>query len=211
MDFNNINVESWNRKESFSHYFNDVPCTYSMTVELDISAFYAKTKVLKINFFPAVLYVISKVVNRHTEFRMDFDKNKNVGYYSHSNPCYTVFHAETETITNLWTEYNDNIDIFMQNYSDDMSRFKHDCHNSKPLLHSNIFNVSCIPWTSFKGFNLNIQKGYDYLLPIFTIGKYFDIGDKKILPLAVQVHHAVCDGFHLSRFINELQEQLDTI
>ncbi len=29
------------------------------------------------------------------------------------------------------------------------------------------------------------------------------------LPLAVQVHHAVCDGFHVSRLINELQSWLD--
>lgn len=37
----------------------------------------------------------------------------------------------------------------------------------------NLFNVSCIPWSSFTGFNLNLQNGYDYFLPIFTIGKYF--------------------------------------
>ncbi|WP_353806337.1 CatA-like O-acetyltransferase [Ruthenibacterium sp.] len=29
------------------------------------------------------------------------------------------------------------------------------------------------------------------------------------LPLAVQVHHAVCDGYHLSRFINGLQTWMD--
>lgn len=28
------------------------------------------------------------------------------------------------------------------------------------------------------------------------------------LPLAVQVHHGVCDGFHVCRFVNELQELL---
>ena len=29
------------------------------------------------------------------------------------------------------------------------------------------------------------------------------------LPLAVQVHHAVCDGYHLSRFMNGLQTWMD--
>lgn len=28
------------------------------------------------------------------------------------------------------------------------------------------------------------------------------------LPLAVQVHHGVCDGFHVCRFVNEMQELL---
>lgn len=91
-----------------------------------------------------------------------------------------------------------------------MSLYKSDFNNSKPLVGKNYFNVSCIPWTSFTGFNLNLQQGYDYLLPIFTIGKYFSDDNKIMLPLAIQVHHAVCDGFHLSRFVNELQYYLNT-
>ncbi len=31
-----------------------------------------------------------------------------------------------------------------------------------------------------------------------------------VLPLAVQVHHAVCDGFHICRFVNELQELINS-
>ena len=32
----------------------------------------------------------------------------------------------------------------------------------------------------------------------------------RILPLHVQVHHAVCDGFRLSRFIDMLQSLIET-
>ena len=66
-----------------------------------------------------------------------------------------------------------------------------------------------IPWASFTAFNLNLQKGYDYLPPIFTMGKLSQRGDRWLLPLAAQVHHSVCDGFHLSRFLSELQQELD--
>ena len=40
---------------------------------------------------------------------------------------------------------------------------------AKTGMPENVFPVSMIPWTSFEGFNLNLQKGYDYLLPVFTI------------------------------------------
>ena len=53
---------------------------------------------------------------------------------------------------------------------------------------------------------MNLPKGEKYLLPIFTVGKFYEQSNRILLPLAVQVHHAVCDGFHTSRFINELQE-----
>lgn len=207
--FNKIDMQTWNRKESYSHYFNSVPCTYSMTVNLDITSFIKVVKVNNYKFFPVILYALSQIVNEHKEFRMDLDEDKNVGYYDYSNPCYAIFHNETETITNAWSEHTTNLEMFLQNYNDDMSKYQNDFQNSKPLIGKNYFNVSCIHWTSFTGFNLSLQKGYDFLPPIFTIGKYFSDGNEIILPLAIQVHHAVCDGFHLARFINELQDYLN--
>ena len=78
------------------------------------------------------------------------------------------------------------------------------------LFTTSISEVSMIPWSTFDGFNLNLQKGYDYLIPIFTMGKYYRDDEKIILPLAIQVHHAVCDGFHICRFVNELQKLINS-
>lgn len=209
MKFNKIDMKTWDRKNSYSQYLNDVPCTYSMTVNIDITNFLIQIKDKNIKVFPALLYAIAHTVNKHNEFRMDFDEQNNIGYYDVSNPCFTVFHNETETFTNVWTEYSSDFNKFFQNYTEDMSKYQIDSKNDKPLSGKNIFNVSCIPWTNFTGFNLNLQKGFDYFPPIFTIGKYFSNGEKTQLPLAIQVHHAVCDGFHLARFINGLQEFID--
>lgn len=209
MSFNKINLENWNRKESFSHFFNDVPCTYSMTVNIDVTNLLAYTKENNFKFFPSILYAMSNIVNKHKEFRMDIDENGDVGYYSVSNPCFTVFHNETETFTDVWTEHSEDIFEFLKRYDEDMKLYGNTKAGSKPPLGTNTFNVSCIPWTSFTGFNLNLQKGYDYFPPIFTLGKYYSDGNKFLLPLAIQVHHAVCDGFHLARFVNDLQSFVD--
>lgn len=45
----------------------------------------------------------------------------------------------------------------------------------------------------------------NFFSPMFTLGKYNQKEEKVVLPLAVQVHHSVCDGFHLARLYNELQ------
>ena len=67
-----------------------------------------------------------------------------------------------------------------------------------------------IPWESFDGFNLNLEKGYGYLLPIFTLGRYRKENGRTLLPLAMQVHHGVTDGFHVGRFFNRLQAWADS-
>lgn len=206
MNFNIINKEEWHRKEYFDHYFNEIPCTYSMTVKLDIT----KIKNSDRKLYPTMLYFITKVVNRHSEFRTSIDIDGNLCIFDEMLPCYTVFNKESETFSNIWTQYCDSYDEFCKLYEKDIEMFGSVKKMiAKPDIPENNFPVSMIPWTTFDGFNLNLQKGYQYLLPIFTMGKYYEENSRYILPLAIQVHHAVCDGVHVSRFVNELQELVE--
>lgn len=205
MSIISIDKNSWDRAEYFEHYFSVLPCTYSITVKLNIT----KVKKAGRKLYPTMLYFIARLVNYHREFRMSFDAEGCLGYFDKMLPCYTIFHKDTETFSNLWTEYHDDYDLFCQAYEDDINAFGIvNKMMAKADVPENSFPVSMIPWTTFEGFNLNLQKGYDYLIPIFTIGKFYEENGKYFLPLAIQVHHAVCDGFHVCRFVNELQEYL---
>lgn len=135
-----------------------------------------------------------------------------LGFYDQVHPCYTIFHRDTETFSNLWTAYTPDYTAFRGAFEHDMAAYgDRQGLMSRPDTPENTFPVSMVPWASFKGFNLNLQKGYDYLPPIFTMGKLYEDNGKILLPLAVQAHHAVCDGFHLCRLVNEVQELVDKL
>ena len=68
MEFIKIDRNAWIREEYFEHYISHVPCTYSMTVKLDITALKSRGQKL----YPAMLYYLSTIVNRHPEFRTAF-------------------------------------------------------------------------------------------------------------------------------------------
>ena len=203
--FQLIDRSTWKREEYFNHYLSNVPCTYSMTVRLDIT----DLRVKQVNLYPTMLYLIACGVNRHEEFRTTLNNNGEVGVYDYLSPCYTVFHKDSETFSNIWTEYCSDYDAFCKEYNSDIIKYGSiEKMIAKPDVPENTFPVSMIPWSNFEGFNLNLQMGYNYLLPIFTMGKFQVVNGRYLLPLAVQVHHAICDGFHISRFINELQEMI---
>ena len=163
-----------------------------------------------LSLYPTMLYLITTIVNRHEEFRTAIDKDGNVGIFDELMPCYTIFHNETETFSNIWTVYSKDYKTFCDEYKKDLDKYGSiNSMIAKVDVPENTFPVSMIPWITFEGFNLNLQKGYDYLLPIFTMGKYHMKDDKYLLPMSVQVHHSVCDGFHVSRFINELQDLIN--
>ena len=72
MQFTKININNWTRKEYFDHYFGNTPCTYSMTVKLDISKLKKDGKKL----YPTLLYGVTTILNRHEEFRTALDKKR---------------------------------------------------------------------------------------------------------------------------------------
>lgn len=74
-----------------------MPCTYSMTVKLDITVL----RRLRVRLYPAMLYALTTTVNRHPEFRTALDEHGQVGVFSQMLPCYTVFHRESKTFSNL--------------------------------------------------------------------------------------------------------------
>lgn len=207
MNYTIINRDAWERKEYFEHYISSVPCTYSLTTKLDITSIQKKG----LKLYPTMLYCLTRVVNQHEQFRMALNDSNELLLYANMEPCYTVFHKDTETFSNIWTEYSDDYGVFCCHYEKDIESYGSiEQFMAKPNPPENSFTVSMIPWTTFDGFNINVSN-FKYLTPIFTIGKYVADNGYFHLPIAVQVHHAVCDGFHVCRFLNDLQSQIDTI
>ena len=201
MNYEVIDLAAWPRREHYEHYMRAVPCTYSMTVRLDITNLRRRG----LRLYPAMLWLLTGTVNRHGQFRMALRESGELVRYDSMEPCYTVFHPETEGFTNVWTEYDPVFSTFCRNYRADRERYRGDFRHGKPDAPPNLFSVSCVPWASFTGFHLDLPKGHTYLRPIFTIGKYTCREDTVRVPVAVQVHHSVCDGFHMARFLNGLQ------
>lgn len=211
MNFHLIDMEHWSRKPYFEHYLNQVRCTYSMTANIDITHLLAKSKSRGIKLYPALIYMIVTVVNRHVEFRTCLDAEGRPGYWDSMSPSYTLFHNENKTFSSIWTVYREDFDEFYNGWLKDQDKYgsvmKLMAKANEP---PNTFNISCIPWVHFTGFNLNIDNGSAYLLPIFTMGKYDEQDGAIRLPLSVQVHHAVCDGYHTGLLFHELQQLADS-
>lgn len=204
-NFTLIDKEKWPRREYFDHYYSEIPCTYSMTVNLDITNIIEK----KYRLYPVLLHALAVSVNRHEEFRTNFDAQGRLGIYQSMHPCYTVFHKDTQTFSNIWTPFDEDLEVFSRSYERDLELYGavQQMH-AKPQTPANVFPVSMLPWETFTAFNLNLPKGCSYLPPIFTIGRYYQQDGKILLPLALQLHHAVCDGFHACRLCNEVKAYL---
>ncbi len=211
LEYTPVDLSRWARKEHFEVFQSFAQSTINQTVLVDITALLKHIKEVGWKFYPTIIFLLSKIVNSHAEFRMAI-KNDELVIWNEIHPSYTIFHNETETFSSLWSHYDGNIHHFQDVYSEDIARYGNNLsYWPKEEPRENIFFVSAIPWVSFTSFNVNVANMQNFFAPMFTLGKYYQQDGKILLPLAIQVHHSVCDGFHVARLFNELQEMSDDI
>ena len=209
--YTSVDLSRWARREHFEIFQTFAQSTFNQTVQLDITALLKHIKETGWKFYPTMIFLISKIVNRHPEFRMAMKDNELI-VWDEVHPNYTIFHNITETFSSLWSHYDGNIHHFQKVYSEDMARYSNNtAYWPKEESRENIFFISGIPWVTFTSFNVNVANMQNFFAPMFTLGKYFEQDGKVLLPFAFQVHHSVCDGFHVARLVNELQELCDDL
>ncbi|ENU1228807.1 MULTISPECIES: type A chloramphenicol O-acetyltransferase [Providencia] len=211
MNYTKFNIETWLRKEHYNTYEKTINCGFSLTSKIDITNLKKHIDSNGYKFYPTIIYLLSRVANTYKEFRFA-NKNGELILWDKVNPSFTIFHKETETFSSLWCEYSSEMTIFMDSYHQQVTLYKDNFKlYPQPQQIDNVFYVSSLPWVSFDSFNLNIADSRNIYTPIFTMGKYYSEGNKIWLPLSVQVHHAVCDGFHVGKFLTTLQKLCDEL
>lgn len=203
MTFTLIDLENWERKEHYFHFINEVRCSYSVSVNLDITNLNGK------RLYPTMIWLLTQTVNLMPEFRTVLT-DEGLGYFDEMHPAYTIFNQARKTFSGIWTEYHPIYRTFLKGYESDVAKYSSSVeYDPKPDRPLNSFDVSMVPWFSFTAFDINVFGDGKHLLPIFTMGKYFESDGKRMLPLAIQVHHAVCDGYHVGKFIEILQTKIN--
>ena len=212
MDFNVIDIENWDRKEYFNHYYSNARCTYSVTANVDITCIYNFCKEKGYKLYPVLIWWIAKAANKFQFMRFNHNDKGQVGYYDVVNPSFTYMPKDCEKFNVLWCPYNENFSTFYN----DCVKIMNSVENGAKMfpmadMPSNCFDISSIPWIEFTSFNLNLYTSGTWLAPIITTGKLIKENGKVKLPFSLQVHHSVCDGYHAAEYYAYLQKTADSV
>lgn len=207
--FTPIDLSTWDRCEYFSHYYNHAVCSFSITVNMDITRIYTGVKQREMRLYPVLLWWIATAANRFQFMRFNHDEQGRIGYFDAVHPSFTYMPAGSDRYNVLWCEYSPQFRTFYDRCLQVMA-----CYNAQKLFPlppspKNTFDISALPWMDFTAFNLNLYKADTWLPPIITTGKLIKENGLVKLPVSLQIHHAVCDGFHASQFYAALQELAD--
>ncbi|MBN2595404.1 CatA-like O-acetyltransferase [Labilibaculum sp.] len=200
-----IDIDNWERKAQY-YFFKDFDDPFmGATSNIECTQMFLKTKVINESFFIHYMHKALQVINEIPEFKLRILNGKIV-QYPVINGTTTVFKIN-KTFNFCYFNYLENFDNFyIQTKNSIESAKKKDILVSEPML--DLIYVSVIPWRSFTCIkHPRIFNGSDSI-PKIVFGKVFKTGDKYFMPVSVDTHHALMDGYHVSTFFNKFEELL---
>jgi len=212
MNFTEIDIMKWPRGQMFYYFSKIAPTSYSLTVEVDVTVLMKSLKEKKLKFFPAYLWLVTRCLNKQTEFKVAYNDEK-LGYYDCLTPLYASFHDDDKTFSLMWTPYSDDFSIFYEDYLENQRKFSENhgvlAQPSTPPP-ANAYTVSTVPWISFKHFAVHTHDNKPYFFPSVESGKIFEKYGKLVMPLSLTCHHATTDGYHVNKFLEDLNAEITT-
>ena len=212
MNYRIIDKEKYYRKGVYRHFTEDCKCSVSMTARIDVTALAEWSKKNGKKFYLCFLYILSKVLNSHDDYRMAYLwQSDELICYDVINPTQYIFHEDTETCTPVYTVYSEDFDEFYANALADAEKAK---ETREYLLdsenHPNWFDASFISWLSYDSLNVELPDGYLYFLPIVNWGKYREENGRLMMPVTVRMNHAVADGYLIANVYRLLEKEINT-
>ena len=202
-----IPLENWPRKDHYL-FFREFEYPYfSLCADIDITNFLPLIKDRNISFTAAIMYLVARVANGIPEFRQRVRKGDPVEHEV-VHPSATVLGKE-DLFTFCTVLYERNFLKFTKNAQEEIAKVKVEPSLKEKIQDDSMLFMTSIPWVSFTGFMHPVKLSPADSVPRFAWGKFRGEGQKTVMPLSVQGHHALMDGLHAGLFYEEFQRLLD--
>ena len=197
-----IDLENYPRRKIFDAFKDrDIP-TYSITSLVDITAFKPFVKELAHGFFVPFSFLLSKAVNAVPEFRHRI-VDGNIREFERVHPGFTILQQD-RTFAFCDSLHFDEFAEYGPHAQEQIRRSReHPICDTGEKHH--MFFISNLPWISFTAITHPFDQ-QNTSIPIISMGKYFSQGGQLVMPIGVQVNHALVDGIHLGDFYNILND-----
>jgi len=202
-----IDIARWIRKDHYQFFSQFEEPFYGITVSIDCTKAYEYARQHKISFFQYYLYQALKAANAIENFRYRI-VNKEVYLFNRIDASPTI-QRPNGTFGFAYIDYSENEDVFYANATEIIDAEKQASGLKPAVSGENVIHFSAIPWVNFTALSHARCFSFADSCPKITFGKIKEEAGKKTMPVAVHVHHALVDGYHVGLFVDKFQELMD--
>jgi chloramphenicol O-acetyltransferase type A len=202
-----IEPENWKRRKHFEFFRKFKTPHFNICTEIEITKTYSYSRKNKISIFTAVLFAVMKTCNEIEEFRYRIN-GKKIKVHNTVHPGITVL-VDNDLYSNCIFNYNQTYNKFISEYENAVKKIKKKIDLGKGQKgRDDLIFISALPWITFTSVTNPMSGNPDDSIPRLIWGKHFRKGKKIMIPISVQVHHALMDGVHVAKFFFRLDDLL---
>ena len=202
--FTPIDEQTWERRE-YLEVFRQT--AIYLTAEVDITALHKRVKIRGERLYPALIWCVAAVLNRHTHFRYGRDEAGRIGIWDVLHPYYTVPRRNAPDLFAMKvTRFTPDYDAFRAQFREDYARAETCgrllCDGTLP---PNLCGISAVPGLALSAFSFGGGPKPNFTRFVL-LGQVHPAGNRTVVPVRGEFAHAVNDGSHISGFFKELEE-----
>lgn len=204
-----LDLENWNRKEHYLFFKQFEEPFFGLTVEIDCTKAYATSKELGTSFFIYYLHKTLVAVNTIESFR--YRINDDAVYIYDTIDVSATIMREDQTFGFSLIEYSPDFEVFAANAFQEIERIQKTTGLlTREFPNDNLIHFSAVPWINFSSLSHARSYSFPDSCPKISFGKMMITNDgKRTMPMSIHAHHGLMDGFHVSQFLDCLQELMD--
>ncbi|KAA3615516.1 MAG: chloramphenicol acetyltransferase [Calditrichaeota bacterium] len=203
-----IDIENWHRKDYFEFFRHYDDPSFSLTADVDVTKLYQLIKEQNASFFLASLYLCQKAVNQIEAFKYRI-RGKKIILHDRIDVGSTVLN-EDNSFSFCYFKYVEPFRDFAGAANLQMQLLKEKQQKLNPQDdRDDLIHYTIIPWFSFRSFKHPRKNFQANSIPKIAFGK-FTRETKMQMPISIDAHHGLMDGWHVGQFYQKFQQLLDS-
>jgi chloramphenicol O-acetyltransferase type A len=201
-----LDLEGWKRRQHFEFFRRYEKPWFNICADVDVSALVARcAEPGGPSFFLASLWLSLVAANAVEELRYRL-RGDQVVVHPVIHGGSTVLMPD-ETFAFAYFGYRPGFPAFAETGARELERVKGGPGGLQPEAdRDDLIHYSVIPWVAFSSFSHARTSARDLSVPKIVFGRHRRVGERRLLPVSVEVHHALVDGLHVGRFYERYEE-----
>jgi chloramphenicol O-acetyltransferase type A len=202
-----INIQSWKRRDHFLFFRRFDDPFYDITVHVDMTRFSERVKEEKAPFFISYLYASLKAIHHEPAFRLRLEEDSVVEFDTIS--AGPAIERPDGTFGFSRIPYHEDFGVFCRQAEKEIKRVRDNSDLYDDSEDLDVIYYSTIPWFSFTGLSQPRMNLKTDSVPKIVFGRIEKENDRLIMPMALQVHHALIDGRDIADYLKHFQNFLN--
>lgn len=204
-----IDMDAWPRREHFEFFKRYDNPYFNMCADVDVTELRSLcSRTDGPSYFLATLFLSLIAANRQEELRLRIRGDDVVLLDSISGGS-TILRPD-RTFAFGYFDFPSDFRSFAERGGEEIERVRSAEKRLDPRPErDDLIHYSVIPWVSFTSFSHARQWSVSDSIPKIVFGKHRADGKRRVMPVSVEVHHALVDGLHVGEFLEHFQTCLN--